>query len=260
LSILPLAGWLFVAAAPGFAQEGAPAPRPDLPPPAAAPPASAPGAGAAPEESPLDAAERDTLLRLAWRTLAGHLTKQPIQDKDLAGFGLTPRLQQARGCFVTLRIAGDIRGLQGEVDATRPLYQQVIVFTRRAATRDARFLPITDLDLDRTTLEIAVIGKRDRVDAPDALRLEGRGILLEKWGRRAIFLPGVVAAQKWDTERTLEELSRQASLPAGGWRVGARVETFEAELVSGPRPQSAPPREAQPPREPPPPQEPRPPG
>jgi len=52
-----------------------------------------------------------------------------------------------RGLFVTLKKGDQVRGLQGEIEPTRPLYQQVIVFTRRAATRDPRFLPLTERDL-----------------------------------------------------------------------------------------------------------------
>ena len=60
--------------------------------------------------------------------------------------------------WVTLRVAGAVRGSMGEIEASRPLYQQVIFFTRRAATRDARFAPLVDSDLPAITVEIALIG------------------------------------------------------------------------------------------------------
>src|SRR5215813_13829526 len=70
-----------------------PSPTPEVPPAQAA-------AGGEPAPTPpadcslraLDEAERTTLLRLAWRTLNGHLTHQPIQDADLEAFSLTPCL------------------------------------------------------------------------------------------------------------------------------------------------------------------------
>lgn len=191
--------------------------------------------------APLEPAERDTLLRLAWHTLVGHLTRRPIQDDDLLGYDLTARLQAPRGCWVTLRRDGRVRGSQGEIEPSRPLYQQVIVFVRRAATRDPRFLPLTDLDLPGTGIEIAVVGRREPVDGPEGLRLDDHGVFLEKWGRRAIFLPGVAASQGWDPRRTLEELCRNASLPIDAWASGARLEVFTAEFVSGPRPPDVPP-------------------
>ena len=187
-------------------------------------------------EGPLDPAEKEILLRIAWRTLTGHLTKNPIQDRDLEGYRLTPRLTAARGCFITLRKGDEVRGKQGEIEPTRPLYQQVIVFTRRAATRDARFLPLTDRDLPGLTLEIAVLGDRSPVAGPSEIQIDRHGIFLEKWGRRSLFLPGEAVSKGWGPERTLDELCRQAALPAGAWKQGAKVEIFTAEIVAGPEP------------------------
>jgi len=187
-------------------------------------------------EAPLDSGERDTLQRLAWQTLVGHLTSRPIEDRDLESYDLTPRLTTPRGCFVTLKKGGQVRGNQGDIEPSRPLYQQVMVFTRRAATRDPRFLPLTDRDIDDLVVEIAVIGRREPVTGPAAIQLDRHGVFLEKWGRRALFLPGQAASQGWTAERTLDELCRQAALPAGAWRQAARLEVFTADVIAGPRP------------------------
>ena len=185
---------------------------------------------------PLDPSERDTLLRLAWRTLTGHLGNDPIRDADLDVYSLTPCLMAPRGLFVTLKKAGRVRGMQGEIEPARPLYQQVIVFTRRAATRDPRFLPLTDADLGETTIELALIGERTRVAGPAEIRTESQGVFLEKWGRRALFLPGLAAQEGWTAERTLDELCSQAALPRGSWAESARIEVFGTQVVAGPQP------------------------
>lgn len=189
---------------------------------------------------PLDAVERDTLLRLAWRTLAGHLTEHPIKDADLEGYSFTPCLTTRRGLFVTLKNGGRVRGMQGDIEPSRPLYQQVIVFTRRAATRDPRFLPLTEADLGETLIELAIIGARTRVSGPADLRLDGQGVFLEKWGRRALFLPAILSEQHWTAERVLDELCAQAALPRGSWSASARIEMFATEMVSGSRPSEPP--------------------
>lgn len=214
---------------------------------AAAPAPSPTAAAAVPEiipsvdlHGPLEAAEREILLRLAWRTLTGHLTDHPIRDRDLEEYALTPRLQAARGCFITLRKGGELRGNQGEIEATRPLYQQVIFYTRRAATRDPRFVPLTDRDLAETTVEIYVLGERSTVSGPDDIQIDRQGIFLEKWGRRALFLPGQAAAKGWSPEKALDDLCRQAALPAGSWKQGAKIEVFMAEIVAGPQPPPVP--------------------
>jgi AmmeMemoRadiSam system protein A len=182
---------------------------------------------------PLDPAERDTVLRLAWRTLSGHLTNDPIKDADLGAYSITPCLMAPRGLFVTLKKGDQVRGLQGEIEPTRPLYQQVIVFTRRAATRDPRFLPLTERDLGSLTVELSIIGPRRRVGGPGDIHLDTEGVFLEKWGRRALFLPGIAARQGWTAERTLAELCAQAALPKGSWSESARIEVFTTEGVAG---------------------------
>ncbi|MGH9749473.1 MAG: AmmeMemoRadiSam system protein A [Candidatus Polarisedimenticolia bacterium] len=234
------------------------------PPPAAGPPAAPPPAGvpvdpdvlppgepAAPPPidpmAPLEPTERDTLMRLAWQTLTGHLTRRPITDADLLAYELTPRLMAPRGVWITIRKDGSVRGSQGEIEAGRPLFQQVIVYVRRAATRDPRFIPLTDLDLDSLRVEIAVIGRRERVDGPESLDPAHQGVLIEKWGRRAMFLPGVGASQGWSARRTLDELCRNASLPEGAWQSGARIESFAAEIFEAARPAPAAPAGPAPP-------------
>lgn len=182
---------------------------------------------------PLDAAERETLVRLAWRTLSGHLTGNPIKDADLESYDLTPCLQAPRGLFVRLKKGDQVRGLQGEIEPTRPLYQQVIVFARRATTRDPRFPPLTERDLGSLIIELSIIDDRRRVTAPGDIRLDVEGVFLEKWGRRALFLPGIAPSQGWTAEATLDQLCAQASLPKGSWSESARIEAFTTEVASG---------------------------
>jgi uncharacterized protein len=200
---------------------------------AAPSPSPAPSPAADCLSRPLEASERDTLLRLAWRTLSGHLTDQPIKDADLAAYTFTPCLTAPRGLFVTLKKGDQVRGLQGEIEPTRPLYQQVIVFTRRAATRDPRFLPLTERDLGGLTVGLSILGKRHKITGPEDLHLDSEGVFLEKWGRRALFLPGIAPRQGWTAERTLDELCSQAALPKGSWSESARIEAFTTEEITG---------------------------
>src|SRR5206468_499621 len=65
---------------------------------------------------PLGAAERETLVRLGWRSLSGHLTGNPLKDADLESYALTPCLLAPRGLFVRLKKGDQVRGLQGEIE------------------------------------------------------------------------------------------------------------------------------------------------
>jgi len=239
-------------APPPSAPDDAAPPPPTVPDPhsTAAVPAESPIPEPAPEDpfTPLNDDERRTLLKVAWQILSAHLREQPIRDTDLPASEFTPRLLRPRGCFVALKKNGQLRGMQGEIEASRPLLRQVAVFTRKAATRDPRFEPLNDLDLSSLVVEISVIGPRRLIAGPDELRLDLDGIYLEKWGRRALFLPGIGSAQGWTVTRTLDELCRQAALPVGGWSQSAKLQAFTTELIAGGEP-AAPPKtqEATPP-------------
>ena len=54
------------------------------------------------------------------------------------------------------------------------------------------------------------------------------GIILEKDGRKAVFLPQVAVEQSWELEETLSHLSRKAGLSADAWKDGASFSVFEA--------------------------------
>ncbi len=211
-----------------------------------APPAQRPAAGQvegghtapapAEPEAALTAAERDTLLRLAWKTLEGHLTGHPIRNDDLAVFPFTPRLLEPRGCFVTLEVDDRVHGRQGDLASDRPLYQQVMIHVRRAATRDPRFVPLSLHDLDRITLRIDVITGLREMAGPEGIDPGRHGVYLEKWGRSAILLPISLAGRGWDAGRTLEELARLAGLPKKAWTEGARFGVFGTDSFGGTRP------------------------
>jgi AmmeMemoRadiSam system protein A len=186
--------------------------------------------------TPLTEDERRTLLKVAWQILSAHLRERPIEDSDLPASEFTPRLLRPRGCFVALKKNGQLRGMQGEIEASRPLLRQVAVFARKAATRDPRFEPLTDLDLPALVVEISVIGPRRTIAGPADLRPDLDGIFLEKWGRRALFLPGIGAAQGWTAEHSLDELCRQATLPPGAWATSAKLQTFTTEVIAGGEP------------------------
>ena len=56
------------------------------------------------------------------------------------------------------------------------------------------------------------------------------GVLLEKDGRSAVFLPQVATEQGWGRDEMLDHLCRKAGLPAGSWRKGAKFSVFQAEV------------------------------
>ena len=58
------------------------------------------------------------------------------------------------------------------------------------------------------------------------------GVVLNKNGHSAVFLPQVAPEQGWDLETTLTHLSMKAELPADAWKEDAAFLTFQADVFS----------------------------
>jgi AMMECR1 domain-containing protein len=70
------------------------------------------------------------------------------------------------------------------------------------------------------------------VARPEEIVAGRHGVLIEKGGRSAVFLPQVATEQGWDRTALLDNLCRKGELPAGCWRERATLSVFEARIVS----------------------------
>ena len=64
--------------------------------------------------------------------------------------------------------------------------------------------------------------------SPDKIRIGIDGIVLNKDGRSAVFLPQVAPEQGWDLSQTLTNLSLKAGLAGDAWKKGASFLVFQA--------------------------------
>lgn len=185
----------------------------------AAPPAAA---------TPLDAGERAALLALARSTLERFYTTGTLPLPRPA----SPRLARPQGVFVTLTERGALRGCIGDLAGRTPLALAVARMALAAATEDPRFAPVRRDELSTIALEISVLTPYAPVASAAAIEVGRHGVLLEKGGRRAVFLPQVAPEQGWNRDELLAHLCEKGGLPADCWRSGARLSTFEAEVFA----------------------------
>jgi AmmeMemoRadiSam system protein A len=141
--------------------------------------------------------------------------------------------------FVTLQLAGKLRGCIGSLEATRTLLLDVKANAQAAAFRDPRFPPLAAGELDRMRIEVSLLSAlqpiefADEGEAASALRPEEDGVVLA-WGeKRGTFLP-----QVWETIPRplvfLAELKRKAGLPADFWAGDLKLYRYTVEKWSEP--------------------------
>lgn len=176
--------------------------------------------------------ERKTLLRLAREAIRSYVLERKELTSLPEGIELTDRLKEPAGAFVTLEKQKMLRGCIGYIDPIRPLYQSIMENAVSACVRDHRFRPVEAEELDEIDLEISVLTPKEEIAKPEEFIPGTHGIILEKRGKRAVFLPQVATEQGWDREKTLQHLCLKAGLSLDAWKTNCRFWVFTAELFA----------------------------
>jgi uncharacterized protein len=174
----------------------------------------------------LTAAHRDYLLQLARRTVTQYLET-----------GIVPRprpvaaaLRRRQGVFVTFHQRGRLRGCIGHMAEDTPLALATARMALQAALRDPRFQPLTLTELPDVSVELSVLTPFRRVAGPEGFHVGRDGVVLQKSGKRAVYLPQVAPEQGWDRAQTLTHLCRKAGLDGDCWQENAQLFTFQAQV------------------------------
>jgi len=144
--------------------------------------------------------------------------------------GFSPSLERPQGVFVTLRRRGALRGCIGQMTPDRPLRVLVGSMALAAAFEDPRFEKVKPGELKDLDVEISVLTPFKEVAGPQAIVVGRDGVLLQRGGRSAVFLPQVATEEHWTRDEMLDNLCLKGGMTAGCWRSGARLSTFQADV------------------------------
>ncbi|HNZ64566.1 MAG TPA: AmmeMemoRadiSam system protein B [Smithella sp.] len=176
----------------------------------------------------LGSADKKALLAFARETLSRIF----LTDTVPLPRGFSADLQQPRGVFVTLRKQGELRGCIGHMIADEPLAKLVGAMALQAAFNDSRFMPLSPEELKDVEIEISVLTPMKKVSGPKDIVAGRDGVLINKDGASAVFLPQVATEQGWNRDTMLDNLCRKAGLEKSCWKAGARFSTFQALVFS----------------------------
>ncbi|MCK5333790.1 MAG: AmmeMemoRadiSam system protein B, partial [Candidatus Aenigmarchaeota archaeon] len=124
------------------------------------------------KEDALNKEEQEYLTTLARDTLESYLKdgKKPEIDENT----LPSKITEKKGCFVTLKKDGHLRGCIGHIFAQKPVYQCVIDNSVSAAVHDSRFSPVAYSEREDIHIEVSVLS------VPKALEFKSPEELLDK--------------------------------------------------------------------------------
>lgn len=172
--------------------------------------------------------EQAELLRIARETISGYVTTGKIPSIETSSKGLNAE----NGCFVTIKQKGQLRGCIGNFISDKPLYKLVQEMAVSAATRDPRFYPMKQPDLDDFELDISVLSPLSRATSVEEIQVGVHGIYIVKGSYRGVLLPQVATEYGWDRETFLNHTCIKAGLPENAWQGECEIFIFSA-LVFG---------------------------
>jgi uncharacterized protein len=182
------------------------------------------------KKNTMNQTQKKALLQIAKRTVQAAVLKKPIP----AVVCEDAELNEARGCFVTLKNGDELRGCIGQFEAEKPLCEMVAQMAVSSARHDPRFVHdrITPEELPELHIEISALTPMQKTDDPMSLRLGTDGIYITDGARSGCFLPQVATETGWSKEEFLGYCcAHKAGLPWDGWKKkGVETYLFSAEV------------------------------
>lgn len=182
------------------------------------------------------APEKNYILNLARRSIGYYFKTDKVLEVD-AGELPSEQLKEKRACFVTLTIAGNLRGCIGHVEPVQPLYLDVIDNAVSAAFNDARFYPLKEEEFNKVDIEVSLLSVPQLLQFASAdellskLRPNIDGVILRQGNYGATYLPQVWE-QLPDKEQFLSSLCTKAGLSPNAWqRSNIEVMVYKVEII-----------------------------
>lgn len=170
--------------------------------------------------------EQQQLLAIARETISEYVQNGSVKSLSATG-GF---LDELRGCFVTIKSHGNLRGCIGCFTSDKPLWATVQEMSIAAATKDPRFYPLHRDELDDIAIEISVLSPLKKIESVDEIEVGTHGIYIEKNMYRGVLLPQVATEYGWDRETFLAQTCLKAGLDADAWQSEADLYIFSARI------------------------------
>jgi len=156
-----------------------------------------------------------------------------VVEQRLPEFSSDPKIDFAHGgTFVSLHLAGRLRGCVGQIDTANSLEDGVARAAINAALHDPRFSPVSPAEVGHLEIEISVLSVPEPVP-PEGIVPGRHGVIIERYGQRGLLLPQVAAERNWSAETLLEETCVKAGLKREAWRDSlTQILGFTAEVFS----------------------------
>ncbi len=176
----------------------------------------------------LNRGQQVKLLKLARKTISEYLNR----EDEGGGFDFSDEIFREKcGAFVTLHIAGNLRGCIGNIVGVNPIPQTIVEMAKSSAFRDPRFPPLSKAEYGGIDIEISVLSPIETVHEISEIVVGRDGLIVSSGFNSGLLLPQVPVEQGWDLETFLTHTCYKAGLPGDSWRKpGLKIEKFSAQV------------------------------
>ncbi len=179
-------------------------------------------------------------VNFAREIIDSYVKNKPFSSKDLNEI-----FNENQGAFVTIHTypAHDLRGCIGIPLPVMPL-KEAIIEGAKSATRDPRFSPLQEEELDSIIIEVTILSKPELIDVREPkdylseIKIGRDGLIVEQGFFKGLLLPQVPVEQNWDKEDFLSHTCMKAGLMPDAWfDKDTKISKFSGQIFSeiGPR-------------------------
>lgn len=169
----------------------------------------------------LTRSRKESLREASYWAIRNHFRKQEeyvTEDRELDSL--------RAGVFVTLKIEDQLRGCIGFILPPAGLLELVKEATILAATEDPRFLPVSEDEVEKLTLELTVLDRPyplevSRKDGDSGISVGEEGIMVESSFGKGVLLPKVATEFRFNRREFVEAVCQKAGLDRECWRDSA---------------------------------------
>jgi uncharacterized protein len=171
---------------------------------------------------------------------ARNVIEEFVKNGNIFNDKLDGPFLEYQGAFVTIHTYpdNDLRGCIGIPIPVMTL-KKAIIEGAKSATRDPRFPPLGESELDNIIIEVTILTKPEeiKVEKPQdylkQIEIGKDGLIVEKGFFKGLLLPQVPVEQGWDKEEYLSHTCMKAGLMPDAWfDKNIKISRFSGQIFS----------------------------
>ena len=173
-------------------------------------------------------------------TFARNVVELYVKNNTIPKYEIGDAFTEKQGAFVTIHTYPD-HDLRGCIGIPLPIMslKEAIVEGAKSATKDPRFPPLEESELNDIIIEVTILTKPEliKVNKPEEylskIKIGRDGLIVEQGFFKGLLLPQVPIEQGWDIEEFLSHTCMKAGLMPDDWfNENTKISKFSGQIFT----------------------------